>query len=74
MAIWAERGAPLVWGVLGTLAARRRLLLLDPAYPSPRLSERIRLARPRRLGYARTLGRRCPPQSRRRSPASAACA
>src|SRR6185436_1200686 len=47
VAIWAERGAPLVWAVMGVLWAGGAFVILDPAYPPARLAETLQLAAPR---------------------------
>ncbi len=46
VAIYAHRGAPLVQAVLAVLEAGAVFLLIDPAYPAPRLVELLRRARP----------------------------
>ncbi|HKH49381.1 MAG TPA: amino acid adenylation domain-containing protein, partial [Thermoanaerobaculia bacterium] len=46
VAIWAHRGAPLVWAILGVLRAGAAFVILDPAYPEARLLEVMKLARP----------------------------
>ncbi len=46
VAIWAHRSAPLVQALLGTLKAGAAFLILDPAYPAPRLLDYLRIARP----------------------------
>ena len=47
VAIFAHRSAPLVQAVLGVLTAGAAFMVLDPAYPAPRLVEMLRLASPR---------------------------
>ncbi|MBW8879229.1 MAG: amino acid adenylation domain-containing protein, partial [Acidobacteria bacterium] len=47
VAILAHRSAPLVQAVLGVLTAGAAFMVLDPAYPAPRLVEMLRLASPR---------------------------
>ena len=47
VAIFAHRSAPLVQAVIGTLTAGAAFLILDPAYPAPRLAETLSLAAPR---------------------------
>jgi amino acid adenylation domain-containing protein len=49
VAIWAHRSAPLALAVLGTLKAGGAFVLLDPAYPPPRLLDMLRLAGARAL-------------------------
>jgi amino acid adenylation domain-containing protein len=46
VAIWAHRGAPLVWAILGVLRAGAAFVILDPAYPDTRLVDILKLARP----------------------------
>ncbi|MFL6292885.1 MAG: amino acid adenylation domain-containing protein, partial [Thermoanaerobaculia bacterium] len=46
VAVWARRGAPLVQALLGTLKAGAAFLILDPAYPAPRLLDYLRIGRP----------------------------
>ncbi|MEA2692845.1 MAG: hypothetical protein QOJ16_2232, partial [Acidobacteriota bacterium] len=53
VAIYAHRSAPIVWAVLGTLRAGAAFVILDPAYPAPRLLAMLDLAAPRAwLGLA----------------------
>ena len=47
VAIWAHRSAPLVQAVQGVLLAGAAFIVLDPAYPAPRLAEMLSLAAPR---------------------------
>ena len=47
VAIFAQRSAPLVQAVQGVLLAGAAFVILDPAYPAPRLAEMLRLASPR---------------------------
>ncbi|MES1245675.1 MAG: non-ribosomal peptide synthase/polyketide synthase, partial [Acidobacteriota bacterium] len=47
VAVWAWRGAPLVQAVLGVLRAGAAFLILDPAYPEPRLATCAWLAAPK---------------------------
>lgn len=47
VAIYGHRSAPLVAGILGTLKAGAAFTVLDPAYPSARLIECLRVAQPR---------------------------
>lgn len=47
VAIYAHRNASLVWALLGVLKAGAAFLILDPAYPAPRLIEYLRIAQPR---------------------------
>jgi len=46
VAILAQRSAALVAAVYGTLEAGGAFLLMDPAYPGPRLAEIVEAARP----------------------------
>jgi amino acid adenylation domain-containing protein len=46
VAIYAHRSSSLVWAVLGTLKAGATFLILDPAYPAPRLADYLDIARP----------------------------
>jgi amino acid adenylation domain-containing protein len=46
VAVWAHRGAPLVQALMGTLKAGAAFLILDPAYPAPRLLDPLRIGRP----------------------------
>ncbi len=46
VAIWAHRGASLVWAVLGTLKAGAAFMILDPAYPPARLLDYLHIGRP----------------------------
>ncbi len=46
VAVWAYRSASLVEALLGTLKAGAAFLILDPAYPAPRLLEYLRIGRP----------------------------
>ncbi|HSF41682.1 MAG TPA: amino acid adenylation domain-containing protein, partial [Thermoanaerobaculia bacterium] len=47
VAIWAHRSAPIAWAVLATLEAGGAFVMLDPAYPAPRIVEMLQLAAPR---------------------------
>ncbi len=47
VAIWAHRSAPLAAAVLGVLEAGAAFVMLDPAYPAPRIVDMLDLARPR---------------------------
>lgn len=47
VAVYAHRGASLVWAVLGILKAGAAFMILDPAHPTVRLAECVRQARPR---------------------------
>lgn len=49
VAIYASRSASLVWAILGTLKAGATYTILDPAYPSVRLSEYLEQAQPHGL-------------------------
>ena len=57
--IWAHRGTPLVQALLGTLKAGAAVLILDPAYPVPRLLDYLRIARPK--AFVRVPGAVPPP-------------
>jgi len=46
VAIYAHRSAPLVQAVLGVLKAGAAFVILDPAYPAPRLLDMLELAAP----------------------------
>ncbi len=46
VAIYAHRGASLVWAMLATLKAGAAFLILDPAYPPARLAAYLEIARP----------------------------
>ncbi|HET9229073.1 MAG TPA: condensation domain-containing protein, partial [Thermoanaerobaculia bacterium] len=46
VAVWAHRSAPLVQALLGTLKAGAAFMVLDPAYPVPRLLDYLRIGRP----------------------------
>jgi amino acid adenylation domain-containing protein len=46
VAIWAHRGAPLVWAILGVLRAGAAFVILDPACPEPHLLQALQLSRP----------------------------
>jgi amino acid adenylation domain-containing protein len=46
VAVWAYRSASLVEALLGTLKAGAAFLILDPAYPVPRLLDYLRIGRP----------------------------
>ena len=46
VAVWSCRNASLVEALLGTLKAGAAFLILDPAYPTPRLAEYVRIGRP----------------------------
>ncbi|MFL5383052.1 MAG: amino acid adenylation domain-containing protein [Longimicrobiaceae bacterium] len=46
VAIWGHRSAALVRALLGTLRSGGAFLVLDPAYPSSRLADYLRIARP----------------------------
>ena len=47
VAIYGHRSASLVWAVLGVLKAGAAFLILDPAYPAPRLIDYVHVAKPR---------------------------
>jgi amino acid adenylation domain-containing protein len=46
VAVWAHRGAPLVQALMGTFKSGAAFLILDPAYPAPRLLDFLRIGRP----------------------------
>ena len=46
VAVWAHRSAPLVQALMGTLKAGAAFMILDPAYPVPRLLDYLRIGRP----------------------------
>ena len=47
VAIYAHRSSPLVLALLGVLKAGVAFVILDPAYPSSRLIDYLRIARPK---------------------------
>ncbi len=47
IAIYAQRSCPLVLALLGVLKAGAAFVILDPAYPSARLVDYLRIARPK---------------------------
>ena len=47
VAVWAHRGASLVWAVYGALKAGGTFMILDPAYPATRLVDYLRIGRPK---------------------------
>ena len=47
VAIWAHRSSPVAWAVLAALEAGGAFVMLDPAYPAPRIVEMLELAAPR---------------------------
>ena len=47
VAIYGHRSAPLVWAILGVLKAGAAFVILDPAYPVPRLIACLEIAPPR---------------------------
>ena len=47
VAVYAHRGASLVWALLGILKAGAAFVILDPTYPAARLINYVRIARPR---------------------------
>ncbi|HKV07315.1 MAG TPA: amino acid adenylation domain-containing protein [Thermoanaerobaculia bacterium] len=49
VALWAYRGASLPWAVMGALKAGGTFMILDPAYPSTRLIDYLRIGRPKAL-------------------------
>ncbi|HWN45605.1 MAG TPA: amino acid adenylation domain-containing protein, partial [Thermoanaerobaculia bacterium] len=46
VAIWSHRSAPLIQAMMGTLKAGAAFMILDPAYPVPRLLDHLRIGRP----------------------------
>ncbi|HWM94192.1 MAG TPA: amino acid adenylation domain-containing protein [Thermoanaerobaculia bacterium] len=46
VAVWAHRSVPLVQALLGTIKTGAAFMILDPAYPAPRLLEYLRIGRP----------------------------
>jgi amino acid adenylation domain-containing protein len=59
VAVWAHRGAPLLQALMGTLKAGAAFLILDPAYPAPRLLEYLRIGRP--VAWLQVPGSPAPP-------------
>ena len=49
VAIYARRGASLVWALMGILKSGAAFMVLDPAYPPSRLIDCLDIARPRAL-------------------------
>ena len=47
VAIFGHRSAALVWAMLGILKAGAAFLILDPRYPGSRLTEYLRIVKPR---------------------------
>ncbi len=47
VAIYAHRGASLVWGLIGILKAGAAFIALDPAYPASRLIDCLKVSPPR---------------------------
>jgi amino acid adenylation domain-containing protein len=47
VAIYGHRSASLVWAILGILKSGAAFLILDPAYPPARLTEFLRIAKPK---------------------------
>ena len=47
VAIYAQRSSSLVLTILGALKAGAAFLILDPAYPVPRLTDYLRIAQPK---------------------------
>jgi amino acid adenylation domain-containing protein/non-ribosomal peptide synthase protein (TIGR01720 family) len=56
VAVYADRGAALVWAMLGVLGAGGAFVVLDPAYPPARLARQLAAARPRVLLRAESAG------------------
>ncbi|MCP4663645.1 MAG: amino acid adenylation domain-containing protein, partial [bacterium] len=71
VAIWAHRNAALVWALVGILKAGAAFVILDPAYPSARLREYVRRARPR--GWLEIAGAGEPPVELRALVAELGC-
>jgi len=46
VAVYAHRGASLVWAVMGALKSGAAFLVLDPSYPTARLLDYVEIARP----------------------------
>ncbi|HKV08916.1 MAG TPA: amino acid adenylation domain-containing protein, partial [Thermoanaerobaculia bacterium] len=59
VAIWAHRSAPAAWAVLATLEAGGAFVMLDPAYPAPRIVEMLALAAPRAFLAVAAAGLAC---------------
>jgi amino acid adenylation domain-containing protein len=59
VAVWAHRSAPLVQALMGTLKAGAAFMVLDPAYPVPRLLDYLRIGRP--MGWIAVPGAPPPP-------------
>jgi len=47
VAIWGDRSAALVWGVMGVLKSGGAFLVLDPVYPGSRLVKYLNQSRPK---------------------------
>ncbi len=56
VAIYAHRSSSLIWAWLGVLKAGAAFLMLDPAYPTPRLIEYLKLAEPNGWVYLEAAG------------------
>ncbi|HYL06520.1 MAG TPA: AMP-binding protein, partial [Thermoanaerobaculia bacterium] len=62
VAVLVQRGLELPGALLGTLAAGRAFLPLDPGHPPGRLAQLLGRARPGVVIAQRSLARRLPPQ------------
>ncbi|HYN23256.1 MAG TPA: amino acid adenylation domain-containing protein, partial [Thermoanaerobaculia bacterium] len=69
--IWAHRSAPLVQALMGTLKAGAAVMILDPAYPVPRLLDSLRIGRPK--AFVRVPGAAAPPPEVEAALASLRC-
>jgi amino acid adenylation domain-containing protein len=47
VAIYGHRSASLIWAIMGALKAGAAFLILDPTYPTSRLTDYLKLAQPR---------------------------
>jgi amino acid adenylation domain-containing protein len=56
VAVYAHRGAALVWALLGVLRTGAAYVVLDPAYPPSRLARFVDLARPAALLHVEAAG------------------
>jgi amino acid adenylation domain-containing protein len=71
VAIYAHRGVPLIWAILGTLKAGAAYLILDPAYPPLRLVEYLQQANVR--GFLQLEAAGAPPLALEEALASISC-